>query len=191
MLFVCAGLWSDDLWNFVFRAQLNILAKQTAKVFEPGRCLSFFLPLVTWSCTFRSGSIWEWRSMSKQCTFACQWQCQEWQTQFTVLSSGLYCINSGLCITKKCNNNNSVTNPLMSVPLEPESSAICTMTHLTIISRHFEAVFESVPPQPLPGIPGLLLHWHSLPAGVYLQDENWTKLLQYPNPPLSLHYHIL
>lgn len=57
MLFVCAGLWSDDLWNFVFRAQLNILAKQTAKVFEPGRCLSFFLTLVTWSCTFRSGSL--------------------------------------------------------------------------------------------------------------------------------------
>lgn len=76
------------------------------------------------------------------CTFACQWQCKEWQAQLTVLSSGLYCVNSGLCVTKKCgNNSNSVTNPLMSVPLEPESSAICTMTHLTIISRHFEAVF--------------------------------------------------
>lgn len=52
----------------------------------------------------------------------------------------------------------------MSVPLEPESSAICTMTHLTIISRHFEAVFGNAPPQPLPGIPDLLLlllHWHS------------------------------
>lgn len=191
MLFVCTGLWSDDLWNFVFRAQLNILAMQTAKVFEPGRCLSFFLTWVTWSGTFRKHLGME-VYVKTVCTFACQWQCKEWQAQLTVLSSGLYCVNSGLCVTKKCgNNSNSVTNPLMSVPLEPESSAICTMTNLTIISRHFEAVFGSVPPQPLPGISDLLLHWHSLPAGVYVEDENWTKLLQYPNPPLSLHYHAL
>lgn len=39
----------------------------------------------------------------------------------------------------------------MSVPLEPESSAICTVTHLTTISHHLEAVFGSVPLSLPPG----------------------------------------
>lgn len=50
-------------------------------------------------------------------------------------------------------------------------------------------MFGSLPPQPLPGIPDLLL-WQCPPAGVGLEDEDWTMLLQSPNPPRPMHHYI-
>lgn len=100
-----------------------------------------------------------------------------------------HCVHFGLCIMK-C----SFTDPairshtprsLMSVPHWPSAPWFIWMSFHAIYRLCLDASASASPRDIRPPPPLAVA-----PAGVSLDDRNWTMLLQFPNPPLSMHHYI-